>query len=319
MARTAINAPPSVLKNYDFTYEPPRVIKNIAAFTTEEHGRVYEGLNILANGTGIVLNHRTIFRDCRIRFVRTAAVTGVAAAAGSEFENCLIEYLTIPAVRNSLTTGWVGLKLTNVPHVRLQNVTFKGGTAGMDLSGCENFRGEQIRHTDVLNNVGGSMGFMLSALNCANLELRNFANINALNASYTSDLIKLNGCDGAHLINGVLDGNNAPTGSGIRISNSSSVLLEDIDAVRMSDSAVDIDSGIGTHLRRVRVKDNNGIGTGGRAAPTGGGYAFRNAGLHTTIERCVVHNLYTPANVIDLTGGSIQHQDIRTEAFTVGA
>lgn len=317
MAMSAFNAPWSVVKNYTLAREPLRSLINTVSFTTSAHGAVFEGLDILANSVSIVLNHRTIFRDCRIRFLMNAAVVGNAASDGSEFNNCQIEYMVTPTPLNSLNAGWVAMSFTNADHVRIRNMSIKGSTAAVVLSGCTDFGADQLRAENLLNTADGSRGNFLRATNCPGLELGNFACINDLSNSYTGDLIWLSNCDGAHIYNGILDGNNAPTGAGIRLINSDTCLLENIDAIRMSDSAVDIDSGNHNHLFNVRTRSNNGVGTGGRAAPTGGGWAFRNAGLHTTYEQCVTYELATPSNILDNTG-SVQHQDIQNKVFTVG-
>ncbi|WP_050783313.1 calcium-binding protein [Methylobacterium nodulans] len=130
----------------------------------------------------------------------------------------------------------------------------------------------------------------------SNSSLTNFYVKNDLNKSWTEDNINIGGSDNVHISNGVVDGNNSPSGVGVIFENSSYGVVSHVDAIHMGDGAF---SDYGSHntFDYVRSFDNHVTGYAGRKPPLSNGLIFALAN-DTTITNAAYQNPANPGNIV---------------------
>ena len=151
-----------------------------------------------------------------------------------------------------------------------------------------------------------------------NSSLTDFYNYNDLETSWTEDNVNI-GSNNVTIANGLIDGNNSPSGVGVIVEGGTGVHVSNVDTVRMGNGAFS-DYGSRNTFDDVRSFDNFADSHAGRGTPLSGSLIFTLAD-DSTITNAAYQNAAAPGNVVygggiqdEAFGGTFQASEITGEA-----
>lgn len=246
----------------DYIYKPTGRLTQVSGFESEYPGQIIEGLDIWAFDNPVILNHKVQFRDCRIRYANGRALIVNEAAADSEIYNLNVGYMGNPRTSPPFAVGEgrEAFYFDTVTGLSVSRIKFNGGTLGIFGQNCSELKLSNIQAADIFGNG------LLSLTDCPEVLLDSFSMVNNPDLCFTEDLIKLYGCDGAVLRNGLLDGSNSVNGYIFNFEQSGNCLVEDVDLVHMGNGVL-TNNCFTNIFRNVRMRDFHATGKGSRSAP----------------------------------------------------
>lgn len=246
----------------DSIYKPTGRLVQVSGFESEYAGQIIEGYDIWAFDNPVILNHKVIFRDCRIRYAGGRAMHVTADAADSEIYNLNVGYMGNPRTSPPFAVGESreAFFLDAVPGLTVSRIKFNGGSLPIFGENCTELKLDNIQAANIFGNG------LMHLNGCPEAVLDNFSMVNDVDACFTEDLIKLYESNGSILRKGLLDGSNSVNGYALNLELSSNCLVEDVDIVHVGNGNL-INEGLANTYRNVRMRDFHSVGKGGRSAP----------------------------------------------------
>ena len=122
-------------------------------------------------------------------------------------------------------------------EVTINGARVTGGTSGIELDTCPSAAISNVLATDVRGPF--PRGQCIQLLHSDHAMLSNFSCINHFNSSWTEDSISIWRSSNVTVAQGLVDGNNSPTGVGVMFEGSETGvtggLIKDVDAVHQGD------------------------------------------------------------------------------------
>ena len=310
--------------------EPEITLTRSGPITVTSDGQVIQNKLIQARAQdGIVISSKknVTIRRCRILYSTGHQGIRFSQAHGLRIEDCEI------VCANAPKTGKIEGHNSNCisgyesDGVSIERVKMSDGSAGIYLLICDR---STIRTVEGHNFRGDfPRGQFIQFDKCIGGLIEHFSVINDPSIAYTEDNINCYKSGAQVIRNGLIQGNNSPSGVGILWEDQNDPkarggfggLVEDVDLVDMGNGAcTGADGARDIVFRRVRVRDNRGLGQAGRAKPGSNSLVFSgygepgNRGKHLRLEQCVVFNLAKPNN-LTWPRDSFEVVDVTTREF----
>lgn len=305
---------------YVLGFDVSKALQMSDGFTSQYDGQVISGYDILAVNNPVIINHKVVFRNCRIRYKDGHSIQINSGGTGSQLYNLDTACIAIPNAVTPITVSSRGIFLNGAADVSLGRIRTFGGTTSIYAVNSPRLRVRTFRSNSLFGSNGEGQFLFLD--NCPNSIVADFSSSNPLAASYVEDLIFLNNSAGTKIERGLLDGLNSPTAFPINVRNSPYCRLEDIDIVRAGKGPM-LDHSMFTVWRNVRQRDMHTTGQGGRSAPDTYGMLFNfnfdelffQTG--TRIERCSYYNVPDIAGISDIDNPkTLVYVDLQSRDFT---
>lgn len=203
-------------------------------------GQVIENLSIRTNGAhGIDIKgaSNVVIRNVTIRH-RGGAGIRIANAANVTIQNVDIINLGAPKAGADKDNRNVNIECTGSPRLTITHARLSDGVSNMHLQRCPNAR---LRFVEGHNTrgVGYANGGSFILINdSSGTVLEDFSSENDPAVAETCDTVNVYNSTNVTIRRGLVDGNNSPTarngGAVVVDTNSSNVVIEDVDVVRSS-------------------------------------------------------------------------------------
>jgi hypothetical protein len=212
--------------------------------------------------------------------LRLEDVSVVAVAAPSRPTRCLLRNQDCDNIHGS-----------NSADVVLHRVRVSGGATGVELHLCPRARVTYFVAMNVLGPYPRGQCIQFASSHGATLD--HFYCRNEPSASWTEDSVSVWRSGGAVVSNGLVDGNNSPTGVGVMFENDAAAALggaiENVDAINMGNGCFSGYPARDLVMTRTRCGWNH---CGGGGAPLGGGGG--GGRLPHRTGRCGPRGMHTP-------------------------
>ncbi|MDD5263094.1 MAG: hypothetical protein PHD76_14725, partial [Methylacidiphilales bacterium] len=143
--------------------------------------------------------------------------TGVSITGGSDdytIDTCNIICTAAPAVGPNPNSGMNNIYVNASARGKINNVRLENGSTGIYMVQCS--QGPTITQIEGHNMRGPfPRGQLMQADNSPNGSLSNFSIVNDRNIAWTEDCINIYECSGWSISQGLIDGNNSPSGDNI--------------------------------------------------------------------------------------------------------
>jgi hypothetical protein len=279
-------------------------------------GQVIENLDIWAdNGHGITVAHdNVIIRNVRIHH-KTGDGINVTGKKGVQITNVEVFNSDPPSGTNGESdTSINNIELLNAQDTKISYVTLHDGATGI----YANYSPRTIiDHADGYNFHGGMpRGQFVQFGYSDDSKLTNFYTKNDLTQSRTEDNVNVFHSNNVTIENGVIDGNNSPSGQGVLFEgDSGGGIVRNVDVVHQSNGGFSSRSN-NVDFFDVRVFDGHMNTASGRGAPASNGLSFAVSASGVGYEDAT----YTrPANPKNIFWGSqpAEFKDIHEDAGAV--
>ena len=269
-------------------------------------GDVIENLDIYSDGVGIELedDDNVTIRNVRIHYNagdQGSAGIDAVGADGLAIQGVELINAGAPASGPNSDGGEFGVSLFQSPGASVTGATVRDASTGIYLQDSPNAALEGIEGY----NMRGPFprGQLVQFNRSGNSSLNNFYVFNDLQKSWTEDNIHVgHDSDGIRITNGLIDGNNSPSGVGVMLEGAQNTTVRNVDTVRMGNGAF-TDLGSNNLFDDVRSFDNFFASQAGRGTPLSGSLIFGLAD-DTTLINGAYQNPAQPENVV--YGGGIQ-------------
>lgn len=271
-------------------------------------GDVIENLDIYADGVGIELedDDNVTIRNVRIHYNGASeGGFGIDAvdADGLTIEG--VELINAGAPESGPTSEGeeLGIGLYNSPGAQVSRATVHDASTGIYLQDSPNAVLEGIEGYNMRGPFPG--GQLVQFNRSGDSSLDTFYVYNDLETSWTEDNIHVGeGSDGVTITNGLIDGNNSPSGVGVMLEGAQNTTVRNVDTVHMGNGAF-TDIGSNNLFDDVRSFDNFAESQAGRGTPMSGSLIFGLAD-DTTLINGAYQNPAQPENIV--YGGGIQDE-----------
>jgi hypothetical protein len=280
-------------------------------------GQVIENLDVWADsGHGITVTHdNVIIRNVRVHH-KTGDGINVTNTKGVQITKAEVFNSDPPTGTNGESnTAINNIDLLNAQGTKISYVTVRDGATGIYVQQSPN---TIIDHVDGYNFHGGIPRgqFVQFASNSDNSKLSNFYTRSDLTNSRTEDNVNVFHSNNVIIENGVIDGNNSPSGVGVLFEgDSGGGIVRNVDVVRMSNGGFSSYSN-NVDFFDVRAFDGHMNSASGRGAPGSNGLSFAVTASGVGYDDAT----YTrPANPKNIFWGSqpAEFKDIREDAGAV--
>ncbi|WP_410825769.1 right-handed parallel beta-helix repeat-containing protein [Methylobacterium sp. sgz302003] len=290
-------------------------------------GDVIENLDIYTDGVGIELedDDNVTIRNVRIHYNganQGSAGIDAVGADGLTIQGVEVINAGAPASGPNSDGGEFGVSLFSSPGASVNGVTVRDASTGVYLQESPNATLEGIEGY----NMRGPFprGQLVQFNRSGDSSLNNFSVFNDLDTAWTEDNIHIGeGSDGITVTNGLIDGNNSPSGVGVMLEGAQNTVVRNVDVVHMGNGAF-TDIGSNNLFDDVRSFDNFADSQAGRGTPMSGSLIFGLAD-DTTITNGAYQNPANPENVVygggiqdDAFGGTYQATEISGQSPMAG-
>lgn len=205
---------------------------------TTYDGQIIENLDLhVASGNAItVTNDNVIIRNCTIYYEEGAGIS-LSGASNVTIENCEIINSSPPTGNGPETSDNLNnINVNASPNLTIDHVTLRDGSSGVYLV---NSPGATISNLEGYNFHGPfPRGQLVQFNNSGNSSLTDFYVYNDPAHSHVEDNISVYNSQNVSISNGLIDGNNSPSGVGVMFEgNSSGGTVDHVDAVHMGNGA----------------------------------------------------------------------------------
>ena len=292
-----------------------KLTKTTTPIKSSYAGQVIENKDIwVENGNAVSITHdNVILKNCRI-YHKTGDGVNITNAKGVQILNCEVINMDPPSGFNGETdTSIINIEAYRAYGLRIDNVTLRDGATGILINESPN---AVMTNIEGYNFHGGfPRGQFVQFGFSDGSRLTNFYTKSDLYNSRTEDNINVYHSNNVTIENGVVDGNNSPSGVGVLFEgDSGGGIVRNVDVVRQSNGGFSSYSA-NVDFFDVRVFDgyNTDIGRG-KAMSNGLSFASMASGVgydDATYTR--------PANSGNIFWGShaAEFLDIRQDAAAV--
>ncbi len=233
----------------------PCTLTPSGAVVVDTPGAVVELLDITTDGEDalVVTADGVTVRDVHIRH---HGGTGISVSNASDvvIQRVDIENTGAPATGAAASADENNIQTYRAPNITIRHARLTRGSTGIYL---------QESPGSVLNDIEGHdfrgpfpRGQLVQWNTSNDGLLDGFSVVNDA-GSWTEDNVNVYHTTGATIRNGLVDGNNSPSGVGVIFDEMGSGLVEDVDAVHMGNGCFSTYAGLGGSVfRRTRCRDN---------------------------------------------------------------
>lgn len=241
--------------------------------TSSSNGQTIEKLDITADSAthAVNINHNNVtLRHCNISHAQSGMV-GVKVASGVTgfvMEDCKVVHTGAPATGTLPSKQERNIWLVQTVSAVLSRIYTEDGSVGIyDEAGTGSIT--LTNHHSVNQRGPFSHGQAFQSNGGAGGLYTGFNIVNDRTVAWVEDNINLATTTGTWTISeGVIDGNNAQSGIGVMVeSGTSTVLVEDVDAIRMGNGAFAASGQNNVTYNRCRARDNSNASYQGRGHP----------------------------------------------------
>lgn len=263
-------------------------------------GEVIENLHITStSGTALSIVHDDVV--VRNVWVEHASGPGidVNGARGVRIASVVVEHTGAPASGQNPSSGLSNIQAYQARALVVDGARLVRGSSGIYLIESP---GSELRNIEGHDFRGPfPRGQVVQWDKSDDGLLDGFSVINPP-GSWPEDSVNVYQSSNVTIRNGLIDGNNSPTGVGVIFDGgTASGLVEDVDALRMGNGCFsNYDGAEGTVFRRTRCRDNICEGQDGRNPPTSNAlmWAGREGLATLRIEDSTYFNACNPGNVV---------------------
>ncbi|MFE1601563.1 right-handed parallel beta-helix repeat-containing protein [Methylobacterium sp. ID0610] len=264
-------------------------------------GDVIKDLDIyVSDGEGITLDDADNVTISNVRIHYNGAGTsgegsGISAlnADGLKIDHVEIFDAGAPASGAERSTEHNGIALYQSPGAQVSAVTIHDASTGIYLQDSPNAILTGIEGYDMRGPY--PRGQLVQFNRSGNSSLENFYVHNDAATSWVEDNINVGDSNNVTIKNGLIDGNNSPSGQGVIFENSTGGLVQNVDVMHMGNGGF-ADYGSGNTFDHVRSFDNFATDQG-RGQPMSNGLIFGLAN-DTTVTNASYQNPGAPQNIV---------------------
>jgi hypothetical protein len=293
-----------------------KLTKTTAPIKSSYAGQIIENLDIwVESGNAVTITHdNVILRNVRIHH-KTGDGVHVENTKGVQIYNAEIRNMDPPRGINAETSETINnIELYRTTGTKIDHVSLHDGSTGI------------YAHTSpqtIITNVDGHnfhgaypRGQFVQFAYSDGSKLDGFYNFNSLTGSRTEDNINVFNSKNVQILNGVVDGNNSPSGVGVLFEGvSDGGIVRNVDVIHQSNGGFSSYSN-NVDFFDVRVFDGHMNTASGRGAPDSNGLSFAVTASGVGYDDAT----YTrPANPGNIYWGSqpAEFRDIRQDAGAV--
>jgi Ca2+-binding RTX toxin-like protein len=263
---------------------------------TSYDGQVIENLDIYSSGTAIqVLNKNVIIRNVRVHH---ADGDGIYANGAHNLTIEGVEVInTDPPIGQSPEESdtFNNIEIVNSADVTIHNVTVRDGSTGIYLVGSPR---AEIDHVDGYDFHGPfPRGQFVQFNNSGDGTLTNFYVHNDVAHSHVEDIVNAYASPNVRIANGVIDGNNAPTGVAVMFEDGSTGgTVTNVDVIHQGNGAF---SAYTADIHFIDVRSFDSIAYDqGRGLPSSGCIEFVVNGTGVILDDATYTRPGNPGNII---------------------
>ena len=237
-----------------------------------QHGQVFEGLDIFSEqGPALEVEglRNVVIRRCRI-WHRNGTGLRLASCRETGIEHLEIIHCGAPS-RGPLQAEECNLEAWNCDGLDIRAVRLWRGSSGLYLTDC---RRVHIQHIEGYDFRGPfPRGQLLQFNRVTGARAQHFFALNPPDSSFPEDIISVFESRHVQLLDGLLVGNNAPTGVGVMFERSCHGRVLRVDAWHMGNGCFSAYPAEDVQFIQVRAARNH-RGDQGRGVPQSGGLCF---------------------------------------------
>lgn len=238
-------------------------------------GQVIENLKIVAKGTpGIQVagKKNVVIRNVLVLHEGAPGIS-LANADGARIENVAVEHTGAPPSGKADSADRNDIDAYATAKLVVSGARLTRGSSGIYLNACPSAKLTQIEGYDFRGPFPRGQLVQFNASNDGLLD--GFSVVNG-HTSWTEDNVNVYKSTNVVIRNGLVDGNNSPSGVGVIFDGDTGAgLVEDVDAVHMGNGCFSNYAGAdGNTFRRVRCRDNICTSQDGRGAPSSNALMF---------------------------------------------
>ena len=229
------NTPPQGSREPASTARGTKLTKTTSPIKTSHAGQVIENLDVwVENGNAIQISHDgVIVRNVRVHH-KTGDGINVTDAKGVRIEHVEVINMDPPKGFNGESDdSIINIESFNAPNLTVMNTTVRDGASGLYIQQSPN---AVIDHVDGYNFHGPfPRGQFVQFGFSDGSRLTNFYTKSDLRNSRTEDNVNVYHSNNVTIENGVIDGNNSPSGVGVLFEgDSGGGIVRNVDVVRQS-------------------------------------------------------------------------------------
>ncbi len=264
---------------------------------TTYDGQVIENLDLwVSDGDAIrVENDNVIIRNVTIHHADGNGIV-VEDASGVSVQNSLIVNSDPPTGNGGETDPeTTGIRVVNAPNFTASHVTLQDSGTGIYLGQSPGAKLSYIEGHDFHGPFPG--GQLVQFFQSPNGSLSDFSVTNDPGHSHVEDNVSIIDSQNVTIANGVIDGNNSPSGAGVMFEgNSQGGHVQNVDVIHMSNG------GFSSYSDDVSFVDtrsfDNDAGDQGRGVSLSNGLIWNMTGHNVTVEDSTYTDPGVPNNIV---------------------
>jgi len=238
-------------------------------------GQVIENLHIVAKGAPAIKvdgKKNVVIRNVWIEHQGAAGIA-LSKADGVRIEDVAIDHTGAPASGKNDSAERNNIDCFSSAKITVRGARLKRGSSGIYLNLCANASLAQIEGYDFRGPFPRGQLVQFNASDDGLLD--GFSVVNG-HTSWPEDNVNVYKSVRAVIRNGLIDGNNSPSGVGVIFDGDTGAgLVEDVDALHMGNGCFSNYAGAdGNTFRRVRCRDNICTSQDGRGVPSSNALMF---------------------------------------------
>jgi hypothetical protein len=255
----------------DPSTDPGPTVTLVDSGRVESHyeGQVIENLRItVAYGPALRLVHRNVVvRNVEVRHAAGIGIQ-VSGAPNALLENVVVEHTGAPASGANPSDDRNNIECQGSADLTVRHARLTRGSSGIYLVGCPRSKLHFIEGYDFRGPF--PRGQLVQWNRSSDGLLEDFSVVNPP-GSWPEDNVNVYQSTNVVIRRGHIDGNNSPSGVGvIADGDTATMLVEDVDAIRMGCGCFSAFAGTAATYRRTRCRENICVSQG-RGAPTSNG------------------------------------------------
>ena len=264
---------------------PAGLTTSTTPIRTTHDGQIIENLDLwVSDGDAIRVEHdNVVIRNVTIHHADGHGIV-VEDSSGVSVENSLIVYSDPPDGNQGLSGEATGIRVVNSPDFTAAHVTLRDSGTGIYLGQSPGATLSQIEGHDFhgLYPSGQFVQFFQSP----DGSLTNFAVTNDPNGSHVEDNVSIIDSRNVTISNGVIDGNNSPSGVGVMFEgDSQGGHVQNVDVIHMSNG------GFSSYSDDVSFVDTRSFDND--AGDQGRGVSLSNGTFPDSARKATTPNAYT--------------------------
>ena len=284
-------------------------------------GQLIERLRITAHGSaGITVGGLSdvVIQDCEILHDGAHGID-FSSAPGLTIRRTRVVHTGAPDSGPNPSSGLNNIQGYDSSDVTIESVRLDRGSSGIYLLESPRARMRFIEGHDFRGPLPRGQLVQLDDSDDASLE--DFWCDNPAATSWPEDNVSVYVSSNVTVRRGLITGNNAPTGAGVKFDSAIGGLCEDVDTFDMGNGSFSSEEASGVAFVRTRARENHCEGQAGREPPASGGLVWGASpgSSEIRIEASRYYDLCNPDNLVWDTDVVVPPVDLVEEDFALRA